>query len=77
MQVILPHPKNTGNGRYSYLSAWGWALKQPGGSDAGAGVRRQAAEERAAVRRRWPRCDDDLHAARIGDVLVTFESKPK
>jgi sulfate transport system substrate-binding protein len=33
MQVILPHPKNTGNGRYSYLSAWGWALKQPGGND--------------------------------------------
>ncbi|MGE5490909.1 MAG: sulfate ABC transporter substrate-binding protein, partial [Actinomycetota bacterium] len=33
VQVILPHPKNTGNGRNSYLSAWAWALKQPGGND--------------------------------------------
>jgi ABC-type sulfate transport system substrate-binding protein len=54
IQVILPHPKNTGNGRNTYLSAWAWALKQPGGSDQGAGIRRQAAEERPAVRRRWP-----------------------
>ena len=26
LQVILPHPKNTGNGRNSYLSAWAWAV---------------------------------------------------
>jgi sulfate transport system substrate-binding protein len=36
VQVILPHPKNTGNGRYSYLAAWGYALKQPGGNERGA-----------------------------------------
>src|SRR5512145_1925350 len=33
IQLIIPHPKNTGNGRYSYLAAWGYALKQPGGND--------------------------------------------
>lgn len=33
VSVIVPHPKNTGNGRYSYLAAWGWALHQPGGNE--------------------------------------------
>lgn len=31
--VMIPHPKNTGNGRSTYLAAWGWALHQPGGND--------------------------------------------
>jgi sulfate transport system substrate-binding protein len=25
IQMIIPHPKNTGNGRNTYLSAWAWA----------------------------------------------------
>jgi len=31
--VTIPHPKNTGNGRNTYLAAWGWALRQPGGNE--------------------------------------------
>ena len=74
MQVIIPHPKNTGNGRNSYLSAWAWALKQPGGSD------KSAQEFVGKVLKNAP-----LFAAggrdatttfmqrRIGDVLLTFE----
>ena len=76
IQVILPHPKNTGNGRNTYLSAWAWALKQPGGSDA------KAQEFVGKLLRNAP-----LFAARgrdatttfmqrgLGDVLVTFESE--
>ena len=75
-QVILPHPKNTGNGRYSYLAAWGYALKQPGGSD------KVAQEFVGKLLKNAP-----LFAAggrdatttfmqrRLGDVLVTFESE--
>jgi sulfate transport system substrate-binding protein len=67
MQVIIPHPKNTGNGRNTYLSAWAWALKQPGGNDAKAQeFLGKLLEECAAVRRRWARRDDDLHAAQDG-----------
>jgi len=74
MQIILPHPKNTGNGRNTYLSAWAWALKQPGGND------KTAQEFVGKVLKNAP-----LFAAggrdatttfmqrRIGDVLVTFE----
>jgi len=76
VQVILPHPKNTGNGRYSYLAAWGYALKQPGGSD------KSAQEFVGKVLKNAP-----LFAAggrdatttfmqrKIGDVLVSFESE--
>jgi len=76
VQVILPHPKNTGNGRYSYLAAWGYALKQPGGND------KTAQEFVGKLLRNAP-----LFAAggrdatttfmqrKIGDVLVSFESE--
>ena len=76
IQVILPHPKNTGNGRYTYLAAWGYALSQPGGND------RTAQDFVARLLQNAP-----LFAAggrdatttfmqrKIGDVLVSFESE--
>jgi sulfate transport system substrate-binding protein len=30
VQVIVPNPKTSGNGRYTYLSAWGYVLKNGG-----------------------------------------------
>ncbi|MFX8758854.1 substrate-binding domain-containing protein, partial [Acinetobacter baumannii] len=32
VQVVIPNPKLSGNGRYTYVSAWGWALRQSGGN---------------------------------------------
>lgn len=34
VQIITPNPKTGGLPRWVYLSAWGYALKQPGGNDA-------------------------------------------
>jgi sulfate/thiosulfate transport system substrate-binding protein len=34
VKVITPDPKASGGARWNYLAAWGWALKQPGGSEA-------------------------------------------
>ncbi len=76
VQVIIPHPKNTGNGRNTYLSAWAWALKQPGGSD------KTAQEFLGKLLKNAP-----LFAAggrdatttfmqrQLGDALITFESE--
>ncbi len=36
ISVITPNPKTSGGARWNYLAAWGYALKQPGGSDAAA-----------------------------------------
>jgi sulfate transport system substrate-binding protein len=33
VQVVTPNPKTSGGARWAYLAAWGWALKQPGGSE--------------------------------------------
>ncbi|NMG74139.1 sulfate ABC transporter substrate-binding protein [Aromatoleum diolicum] len=76
VQLIIPHPKNTGNGRYSYLAAWGYALKQPGGND------KTAQEFVGQLLKNAPLFGSGGRDAtttfmqrKIGDVLVTFESE--
>jgi sulfate transport system substrate-binding protein len=76
VQVILPHPKNTGNGRYSYLAAWGYALRQPGGNDG------TALEFVGKLLKNAPLFASGGRDAtttfmqrKIGDVLVSFESE--
>jgi sulfate transport system substrate-binding protein len=75
VQVIIPNPKTAGNGRYTFLAAWGSVLKK-GGNDA---------QARALVRRIFknvPILDAGGRAAtttftqrQIGDALVTFENE--
>ena len=76
MQVIIPHPKNTGNGRNTYLSAWAWALKQPGGNDKAAqefvGKLLKNAPLFAAGGRD---ATTTFMQRKMGDVLITFESE--
>ncbi|QDQ26301.1 sulfate ABC transporter substrate-binding protein [Chitinimonas arctica] len=36
VEIVTPNPKTSGGARWNYLAAWGWALKQPGGSEASA-----------------------------------------
>ncbi|MGQ5524116.1 sulfate ABC transporter substrate-binding protein [Chitinimonas sp. PSY-7] len=76
VQVVMPNPKVTGNGRYSYLAAWGYALKQPNGNE------QIAREFVAAILKNVPVLDSGGRAATttfmqrgIGDVLLTFENE--
>lgn len=76
VQVILPHPKNTGNGRYSYLAAWGYALSKPGASDADARAFVGKILHNAPLLAAGGRdATTTFMQRRIGDVLVTFESE--
>jgi sulfate/thiosulfate transport system substrate-binding protein len=36
VEVVAPNPRTSTDGRWSYLAAWGYALKQPGGTEASA-----------------------------------------
>ncbi len=36
VRVVMSNPKTSGGARWSHLAAWGYALKQPGGSEASA-----------------------------------------
>lgn len=75
VSIITPNPKTSGNGKYSFLAAWG-AVTTAGGSDDDA--------ERfvADLYRRTPVLDTGARAATatfsqkgIGDVHLTFENE--
>ena len=73
--VVIPNPKTAGNGRYTYLAAWGSVLKK-GGSEA------QARELVGRIFKNVPVLDAGGRAAtttftqrQIGDALVTFENE--
>lgn len=75
VQVIVPNPKTSGNGRYTYLAAWGAAVRK-GGSEA------QARDAVGRLFRNVPVLDTGGRGAttsftqrQLGDVLATFESE--
>jgi sulfate transport system substrate-binding protein len=75
VQVVIPNPKTAGNGRYTYLAAWGSVIKK-GGKEA------QARDLVARIFKNVPVLDGGGRAAtttftqrQIGDALVTFENE--
>lgn len=74
-QVIVPNPKVTGNGRYTYLAAWGYAIKNYKTEE-------KAREFVKALFVNVPVLDGGGRGAtttftqrNMGDVLVTFENE--
>lgn len=75
ISVVIPNPKTSGNGRYTYLAAWGYALKNEKSED----------NARAFVSKLFanvPVFDGGGRGATttftqrdVGDVLVTFENE--
>ena len=77
IKVIVPNPKTSGNGRYSYLAAWGYALKQNGGDETrGRRISWQIlqATPRCSTRAAGPPPRPFAQRG-IGDVLLTFENE--
>ena len=76
VSVITPNPKTSGGARWNYLAAWGYALKQPGGSDA------TAKDFLGKLFRNVPVLDSGARGATttfvergIGDVLLAWENE--
>jgi len=76
VSVIVPNPKTSGNGRYSYLAAWGHVLKKSTGDE------KQAREFVGKLFANVPVLDTGGRGATttfaergIGDVLLTFENE--
>jgi sulfate/thiosulfate transport system substrate-binding protein len=74
--VITPNPKTSGGARWNYLAAWGYAQKQPGGSDA------TAKDFVAKLFKNVPVLDSGARGATttfvergIGDVLIAWENE--
>lgn len=74
--VITPNPKTSGGARWSYLAAWGYALKKNNGDDA------KAQEFVTKVYKNVPVLDSGARGSTttfvqrgIGDVLLSWENE--
>jgi sulfate transport system substrate-binding protein len=74
--VVAPNPKTSGGARWAYLGAWGYALQEPGGSDA------KAREFVRKLYKNIPVLDSGARGSTttfgqrgIGDVLVSWENE--
>ena len=74
--VITANPKTSGGARWGYLAAYGWALRQPGGSET------KARAFIAAMFRNVPVLDSGARGSTvtfaergIGDVLLAWENE--
>jgi sulfate/thiosulfate transport system substrate-binding protein len=75
ISVVIPNPKTSGNGRYTYLAAWGYAKEKYGSDD-------KAREFVGRLFANVPVFDGGGRGATttftqraIGDVLVSFENE--
>ena len=76
VSVVTANPKTSGGARWGYLAAYGWALRQPGGSDA------KARDFIARLFHQVPVLDSGARGATvtfadrgIGDVLLAWENE--
>jgi sulfate transport system substrate-binding protein len=74
--VITPNPKTSGGARWNHLAAYGYALRQPGGSEA------SAKEFLSKLYKNVPVLDSGARGATttfvergIGDVLIAWENE--
>ena len=77
ISVVIPNPKTSGNGRYTYLAAWGYALENLKSDD-------KAREFVGNLIANVPILDGGGRGATtsftqrdVGDVLVTFENEAR
>ena len=76
VSVIFPNPKTSGNGRYTYLAAWAWAMEEFGGDEERVREYMSAVLDNVEVFDTGGRGATTTFTERnIGDVLVTFEAE--
>ena len=76
VEVITPNPKTSGGARWNYLAAWGWALKQPGGSAETAQAFVKNLYSHVPVLDSGARGSTTTFVQRgIGDVLLAWENE--
>ncbi len=76
VSVVTPNPKTSGGARWNYLAAWGWALRQPGGSEAKAKAFVGSLYRNVPVLDAGARGSTTTFVERgIGDVLIAWENE--
>jgi sulfate/thiosulfate transport system substrate-binding protein len=76
VEVITPNPKTSGGARWNYLAAWGFALKQQGGTSASAKDFVKRIYANTKVLDSGARGSTTTFVERgIGDVLIAWENE--
>ncbi|GAN67847.1 sulfate ABC transporter substrate-binding protein [Acetobacter orleanensis] len=76
IKIVTPNPKTSGGARWNYLAAWGWALRQPGGSDATARAYLKTLFAHVPVLDTGARGATNSFVQRgLGDVLLAWEDE--
>lgn len=76
VQVVTPNPKTSGGARWNYLAAWGWALRQPGGSEETAKAYLKQLFKHVPVLDTGARGATNSFVQRgLGDVLLAWEDE--
>lgn len=74
--IVTPNPRTSGGARWAYLAAWGWARRQPNGSDETATTLLRELYRRVPVLDSGARGSSTTFAQNgIGDVLLTWENE--
>ena len=75
LQVIIPNPKTSGNGRYTYLAAWGAGLKSGLSPDAAKALVTRIFANVPVLDGGGRGATTTFAQRNLGDALVTFESE--
>ncbi len=76
VSVITPNPKTSGGARWNFLAAWGYALKQSGGSEAAARDFVTALYKNVPILDSGARGSTTTFVKRgIGDVFLSWENE--
>lgn len=75
VQVIVPNPKTSGNGRYTYLSAWGYILKQGGDEQKAKAFVGDLFKHVLVLDTGGRAATSTFMQNQQGDVLITFENE--
>jgi sulfate transport system substrate-binding protein len=74
--VVTPNPKTSGGARWNYLAAWGYAMRQPGGTAETARALVKRIYANALVLDAGARGSTTTFVERgIGDVLIAWENE--
>jgi len=73
--VILSNPKTSGNARYSYLAAWGYALRKSGSEEKARDFITQLFKHAPVLNTGGRAATNAFIQNNLGDVLLTFENE--
>jgi sulfate/thiosulfate-binding protein len=76
VSIVTPNPKSSGGGRWNYLAAWAYALRQPDANDASARAFMARLYRNVAVLDPGARAATTRFVERgVGDVLIAWENE--